>query len=551
MKHIPQLDTKNEYFRDILSNGKKYVVPRFQRDYSWSESHWADWWADISWLRESNEYHYMGYLVLKKKDDMTFVVIDGQQRLTTFSLLVLAAIKRLREISPNVAGRVDALRTNFIGAADLVNLRTENKLKLNRNNDYYYREAVEGKGIPNRIAKGSVRLMRKALNYFYDKLGDITNEVEISELIQLVAQRMLFTTIYVGDELSAYSVFETLNARGVKLSSSDLLKNYLFSIMDPQNDTPDEVLDEVDQQWDRIGEQIGGRNYSEYILVQWNSTHKLTRASQLFKALRSEVVKKKHVRDYLTTLTQQSQFYGAVFDGYNEFWKDYPEKESIKRDLNCLRLFSVRQPHSLLLAAHENLREDFHRVLERVKILSLRLAICGIRAPERTYNEICLKIGDGHGLSEITDLLRRHSPSDDQFRTSFQAQTIHSLTTDKQIRYLLARLEEYHANQSKHSIDETALTVEHVLPSNPNAEWTEYFGADWDTYKDQIGNVALVGATMNRELGQRSFAEKKRILSKAEYELSRAIADLDGWGSEEIQVRQKKLADIAVQLWRL
>lgn len=138
-------NTENRTYRQLLGNGLTYRIPRFQRDYSWDEEHWEDLWTDIlGTLPEDGEpAHYMGYLVLQTGDNRTFEVIDGQQRLTTLSLIVLAAMRLLdrqavdgeqKEASQK---RLEQLRATYIGYLDPVTLTTRNKLSLNRNNDPY------------------------------------------------------------------------------------------------------------------------------------------------------------------------------------------------------------------------------------------------------------------------------------------------------------------------------------------------------------------------------------------------------------------------------
>ena len=115
------VNPKDESLRDIFGNGKKYFVPKFQRDYSWENEHWRDLWEDIELINsEEEEHHYMGYLVLEETGERLYKVIDGQQRLTTFSLLILAAIKRLKKI--NEEKRADILFKNFIGSENLTHL---------------------------------------------------------------------------------------------------------------------------------------------------------------------------------------------------------------------------------------------------------------------------------------------------------------------------------------------------------------------------------------------------------------------------------------------
>ncbi len=93
-------DTSSITFRQLMGNGLRYEVPKFQRDYSWEEEQWDDLWFDIDALIKNEEYeHYMGYLVLQSSDNKNFIIIDGQQRITTLSILVLAVLKCLTELA--------------------------------------------------------------------------------------------------------------------------------------------------------------------------------------------------------------------------------------------------------------------------------------------------------------------------------------------------------------------------------------------------------------------------------------------------------------------
>ena len=327
--------------RNVLGSGKKYIVPKFQRDYSWEDGDWRDLWEDLEFLnKKENEHHYFGYLVLQKTDDTTFKVIDGQQRLTTFSLIVLAAIQRLKEINGEVE-RIDALSNSFLGSKDLVYLQVENKITLNRNNDHYYREAVAGNPIPKQNIKKTVRLMNRAIGYFHEQFADFDKGETIGKFIEHAAHRLLFTTIYIGDDLNAYTVFETLNARGVKLSSADLLKNYLFSIMDKNNNAPDEVVDKWDQKWEIIGGHLGKKDYADYVLNEWNSSHKLVRKTMLFKDIKKEINSAEKAHQYLDRLQQNSPLYVALLNENDEFWKDHPKSEAVRRSIALLILFNI------------------------------------------------------------------------------------------------------------------------------------------------------------------------------------------------------------------
>ena len=549
MNNRLRVNTKDESLANVFSNGKKYFVPRFQRDYSWKDESWRDLWEDITAIVEDpEEYHYMGYLVLQPlQDPGHFRVIDGQQRLTTFSLMALAAIKRLREIDGN-STRADEIFKSLIGSRDIVDLKTENKLVLNRNDDYYYRKAVNGQEMPKRKKK-SVSLMRNAHDYFYDRFKAYSREVEISRIIKLIAPRMLFTIIEIGDELNAYKVFETLNARGVKLSSSDLLKNHLFSLIDPSSDTPDEVLDRLDEKWKRIGEEIGKEDYASYIRAQWNSDHTLTRKSELFRSIKKEISGKEKANDFLDALEENSELYGALLNGSSEFWKDHDKHDSIRKDLDFMKLFGIRQHHSLMMAAYRAFKKDFHKVTRWIKTFSFRYnVICGEHTGEQEifYGKISNGISRGWTLQQVKEELVDRLPSDDKFKQDFAEKT---MPQNKRAKYVLARLEEQETGNK--TVDEADLTIEHLLPENPNESWIEAFGESWSSFVSRLGNLALTDPSTNKKLGQKPFEEKKRVLLKLPFKVNKSLEIASEWGTEEVESRQKKMAATAAKIWKI
>ncbi|MBN2342974.1 MAG: DUF262 domain-containing protein, partial [Deltaproteobacteria bacterium] len=133
-------NTSNSTFRQLLGNGLRYKVPAFQRDYSWTEDEWDDLWIDIAGMFEPDgePAHYMGYLVLQSVDSKNFDVIDGQQRITTISIMVLAGLSVLQELvdkdidAQNNSQRIQQLRGSYIGFIDPVTLIAQSKLTLNR-----------------------------------------------------------------------------------------------------------------------------------------------------------------------------------------------------------------------------------------------------------------------------------------------------------------------------------------------------------------------------------------------------------------------------------
>ncbi len=147
-------NTKNDTYRKLIGNGLTYRIPRFQRDYSWTDEEWEDLWLDILGVLNAGgePAHYMGYLVLQSDDDKTFDVIDGQQRLTTLSIIILAVLKNFRRLIENGVDasrnqqRLEQIRQTYIGYVDPVTLVPRSKLTLNRNNDTYYQNVSRAAG---------------------------------------------------------------------------------------------------------------------------------------------------------------------------------------------------------------------------------------------------------------------------------------------------------------------------------------------------------------------------------------------------------------------
>lgn len=172
--------TENNTFRKLIGNGLTYRIPRFQRDYSWTNDEWEDLWLDIlGTLRADGEAaHYMGYLVLQSADDKSFDVIDGQQRLTTVSLIVLAVLKNLQRLieagnEPDAnTQRLNQIRQTYVGYLDPVTLIARPKLSLNRNNNHYFQTYLVPLGhLPQRGFRASEHLLRKAFEWFDKQVG--------------------------------------------------------------------------------------------------------------------------------------------------------------------------------------------------------------------------------------------------------------------------------------------------------------------------------------------------------------------------------------------
>jgi hypothetical protein len=559
-------NTSNQTLRQLLGNGLTFRVPRFQRDYSWTQDEWEDLWQDMQeTLRPGGEpAHYMGYLVLQSQDNRTFDVIDGQQRLTTLSLLALAVLKNLQELADagvdaeNNRRRIDQLRQSYIGYLDPVTLVPRTKLSLNRNNDAYYRDyLVPLQQLPQRGLRASEHLLRKAFDWFVRQVRDqytgTRSGADLARFLDELSDKLFFTVITVTDELNAFKVFETLNARGVRLSPTDLLKNYLFSVVYRESSHPQEI-ETLERRWEGMVGRLGGESFPDFLRTHWNSRRRFVRESDLFKTIRAETPDKRKVFDLLREMEQDIDVYVALSNPEDTLWN-----EEQRRYVSELRMFSVRQPWPLLLAAFRTF--DVHGVTELLRVcsvISLRYnVISGLitNEQERTYNGVAQKIAAGE-ISSTAQTVRALAPiyvSDDAFRQSFAAKVLRTTSArNKRIaRYLLCTLEA-HLTNHEYDLDSPRYNLEHILPENPGANWPQFSDEQAEAAVYRLGNFAMLESSVNRDLGNRPFAEKRPVYAQSSFELTRRVAqDNEEWALDRLAERQRWMARQATALWRI
>ena len=274
----------------------------------------------------ADEHHYMGYLVLQSIDNKNFVIIDGQQRLTTVTIIILAVLYELQQLQDNEnQTRLNAIKNSFIGFTNPVTLTPQSKLILNRNNDMYFRQYLCKLREPaERNIIHSNHLIRRALAWFRKNIRGQSGE-DMAKLVDELVDCLLFTTITVTKDSNAYSIFETLNARGVKLSVPDLVKNYLFSTIDKDNELHEIEIKDLDEQWEIIVSQLKRYSFSDFIRVDWNSRYEYVGAKGLFKRIKEKIDTNPKATDYLASLQTNSQIYSALRDRSDEFWRTHRE----------------------------------------------------------------------------------------------------------------------------------------------------------------------------------------------------------------------------------
>ncbi|MDX2043236.1 MAG: DUF262 domain-containing protein [Acidobacteriota bacterium] len=560
--------TKNDTYRKLMGNGLTYRIPRFQRDYSWTEDEWEDLWLDIQGtIKEGGEpAHYMGYLVLQSDDEKVFDVIDGQQRLTTLSLIVLAVLKNLQRLidegrdANDNQQRLETLRKNYIGYLDPITLIPRSKLTLNRNNDNYYQTYLVPLGrLPQRGFRASEHSLRKAFEWFdkkvseYARKSSLVEGVALATLVEMVSDRLFFTVITVTDELNAYKVFETLNARGVRLSATDLLKNYLFSVLDRKGQHEHELM-KLEDRWEAMVSRLGSESFPDFLRIHWNSRHSFVRQAELFKAIRGQVKTDQEVFKLIRAMEDDVDAYLGLTSPETSSWP--PKLKSYAQEL---KLFGVRQPFPLLLAARRMFNDQqFEPILRAVVMISFRYnVISGLHGNEQehVYNRVAGKIFNLESTT-TNHVLNALSPvylSDETFRAAFTDKVLRTKQSrnGRIVRYILCELERRLTGQD-YDFNSDTFNLEHVLPQNPGAGWDQFSEEEIEAMVFRLGNMTLLQSSANRDHGNEDYATKRPVYAQSGFAVTRKLAQENAeWNPERLAARQAWMAKQAIAIWQI
>ena len=559
------LKTATPDFLEFVGNGKKYAIPPYQRDYSWGEEHWDDLWNDILALRdESESRHYMGALVVQAKTDRDFLVIDGQQRLATLSIVALVVIDKLKNLAEsNVDSeknleRSKGLRNRYIGEKDPASLIESSKLTMNATDDGFYQDYLvqlrrpqNPRGLPK-----SNRLMWDCFQWFSKRIDGIpelkgSGDALAHLLNEVIARRLLFILITVDDDLNAYTVFETLNARGLELSATDLLKNYLFSRIRVQAD-----LDVLQRRWLTLIGTVTQESFPDFLRYHLLCEQSQIRSSRLFKLVRDRVTSSEQVFQLMVALENRCELYAALSDPSHEYWIERPECKSLIRERLLLRS-QVTMP--MLFAAWEKFEAaDFARILKLSNVLTFRYTtICNQNANELepAYHRAAKQILDGKATTPRDVFLAVKSVyiEDKVFKQNFENFEVKTTGQGKKLaRYILCRIE---SEMSGNDVDpETdSATIEHVLPENPSQNWINTIPAlEWPKLTYRLGNLTLLEAKPNRTIGNDLFEDKNSAYRSSRYLMTQQIPQEgnDAWNATRVEKRQQWMATRATHLWR-
>lgn len=558
------IDSRLMSFGELLTGSNYYAVPNFQRDYSWTETEVEELWTDITnTIGENRNEHFFGAIVVNNSEKPKLWLIDGQQRMTTTSLLVCAIRDIAREKEDAELSTI--ISQKYLGSLDSRTRRTEPKLILNDTNNQFYQDNFIQfkdisflKSLQKKLTQGqhkSNKLMLGAYLLLYKKIHERASKAEnfIESLIQIeecIRDKLNAIVISVADESNSYLIFETLNNRGLELSVADLLKNHLFS-------KSYEKLSDIQRIWMDINREIDKFDLTRFIYHYWLSKYGDISEKELFRKISTQLKNSLDVLDFVTALRESAEIYGAFKNPQSSIWDSFHAET--KDNIIRLKLFGVSECYPALLAAKETLPNGlFSKFLRMLVIFSFRYnVICGLNPRiESTYSEISTYIRKRKPKkeTELFEKIVKLYPEDDFFFESFQKKIITKENADL-ARYILREINSYYTGHRELVANPNAseVNLEHILPQRPNETWLAKFSkTDFSHYIYRLGNLTLLDSKINRNVGNSSFQDKcNKAFARSNLEIAREIAEYSSWGPKQIEERQTKMAKAACEIWRL
>jgi hypothetical protein len=554
----------------ILADNVLYV-PTYQRSYAWKSEHVTALLEDLAGAifkksqGRSGEY-FLGSVVTIKKDDAdrSLEVVDGQQRLATTSIIIAAIRDYFFRAHDDEAA--NALEKEYLRWFDLVTREHPPRLRLNETDNDYYNAAIltrprdRQKG--NAPVKASHRRIAKAYrvaaNYItkvasqYGKQDSAKALVQWVEFLRDSAQVIRVT---VQDDADAFVIFETLNDRGLELSTSDLLKNYLFGLSGDR-------ISEAKERW--LGmtgalDTVSRRDVSvDYIRQLWGSINGVIRKRELFYEIKKTVSNKQAAINFATELSESSILYAAILNPTHDTWNRYGTAS--KQAIATLRLLRMERVRTLLLALLKFFPEgDVKKAMPFLVSVSVRIIIAGPPGweVENAFADAAMKIRSEE-IKNTADLAKELSkivPNDEKFEQRFSTARV---TNAQLARYYLRALEEAVVDDPNRteviSDRETDLNLEHIMPqSGRDQSWSHIPDDRATELSRRLGNMTLLNPKVNSQIKSNDFASKvKHYKASKGTRLTTMLADkFDGqeWGEQQIDEWQKSLAKLALKAW--
>jgi hypothetical protein len=533
----------------ILYSPSQYVIPVFQRNYRWEQPQWEEFWESLVEIRSPGKLgnHFMGFLVFvpglaEPGQNTRFHLIDGQQRLTTASILLVA----LRDVAREAMQQDLADEIQHYYLVHPMKKGDHRFRLLPKERDYdSYRALLTQEGAPvGRIAG--------AVAFFQAKLSELAAEspTHLRAVFDTVCQRFEFMCATLETE-NAYNIFKSLNSTGIPLGPSDLIRNFVFMHVPPdeQDEFDRDLWRPLENHFARAGGTLDEDAFSRFFRDYLMSSGRYVAPKDTFAAFEARYEATGFMpRDLARALREASAHYDVIAGSVADAC------EAVTQSLAALNRLESSTTYPLLLALFRKRAEgavDSVQLAHAADMLTgfiLRRFICG--ESSRGYGQMFVRaLADDKGgpLKTLEAyLVERGWPDDQRFRSAFVEFPLYLRGYAREILEMLER-----ARGHKEPASLAAAQIEHIMPQTLSEAWKAALGAEVDRihadWLHRPGNLTLSG--YNPELFNHPFAEKQKWYVDSHFVLTHELHDYKQWTEVEMRKRGEVLADAAAKQW--
>ena len=536
-----------------LIKNKNLKVPIHQRPYSWQIEHIEDLLNDIKNNFNEDEY-FLGTIVLTAGDNNKNEIVDGQQRITSVSLIYAS----IRDLLQNQTDS-DNIHTNYLSTHDIRTKEYFPKLELSQQDNEYYRNLIINKQNNVEARRLSNTYIKEAYNTIYNFIERILQNHNNDENVLIdwkdfLDGKLKVVVITVPTDVNAFTIFETLNDRGLALAQTDLIKNYLYGKAGNR-------IDEVQRAWIELVSKIETEDESlllTYIKHYWFVNYSFVRESknELYKEIKNKINNSTQVITFVNNLKNDIEIYLAILNPNSSFWNDF--NNLCRNYIETLNYFSLEQYRPLVFSILKKFNPD--EVKKSLKLIvswlvrNLIVGGLGGGTLEKTYAEKAYEIFSENikNASELRNSLSSVIPQDETFKEQFKIATV---SKAKYARYYLAAIEN-HKRGKEHpelivNLNPDSVNLEHILPENPENNYPNFTEEQHTAYYKRIGNLTLMKTKENNDFKNSKFSDKKKKYKESDLWITNSLGKYNDWTIETIDKRQSILADLAVNTWSL
>ena len=531
--------------QQIIEGTKQYVVPLFQRTYSWDKKEWETLWNDLAELCDSDNprTHFMGSLVTMPTTSVPegvakYLLIDGQQRLTTTFIILALMRDYAKQINePELAEEIN-------------NTLLVNQYK--KDTDYFkllptQADRVSFQSLVKPIGEREQDQIQNAYNFFEKKFRQ--HNPDIRKLMKIVTSNLSVVSIVLDPDDNPHLVFESLNAKGRPLTQSDLIRNFFFMRIHIN-----EQENIYSNYWEPMQKALGD-NLTEFIRHYLMRDGVSVKQNDVYFRLK-ESINHYNAFDYLKELSRFAGYYQRLLHPIKE------KHSGIQKMLSKLNRLEVTTAYPFLLNCYEYYAtnsltaDEFISVLKILENFIIRRFICNVPTNQLNkifpslYGQVSKKDSTNfvEGLKNV--LQTKGYPKDGEFLLRLKDVKLYG-SGDRAIKtkLILETIEESYNHKEQAPFD--TLSIEHVMPQTLPEYWQMHLGEDWEIihelYLHTLGNLTLTA--YNTELSNDDYETKRNLLIDSHLEINKYFKDYSTWKKEDIEKRTEHLSQTLLSIW--